>query len=122
MSLENRIKGGLFGVAVGDALGGTTEFMSAGEIRQQYGYLMEIIGGGVWNLQPGEVTDDTMMTIGVAEGILERPEEPIPASAKGSCLGTVPIPRTSARSFVRRSAIITAIGSRLHSWRIWTWA
>ncbi|RUS43334.1 ADP-ribosyl-[dinitrogen reductase] hydrolase [Cohnella sp. AR92] len=74
--MYDRIKGGLYGVAVGDALGGTTEFMSALEIRYQYGYLKEIIGGGVWQLEPGEVTDDTMMTLCVAEGILENPADP----------------------------------------------
>lgn len=73
----NKIKGGLYGVAVGDALGGTTEFMSPGEIKAQYGYLREIIGGGVWRLAPGEVTDDTMMTLCVAEGIMEQPAEPM---------------------------------------------
>lgn len=73
----DRLKGGLFGVAVGDALGGTTEFMSVREVKAQYGYLTEIIGGGVWQLEPGEVTDDTMMTLCVAEGILENPAEPM---------------------------------------------
>ncbi|MCG7409674.1 ADP-ribosylglycohydrolase family protein [Paenibacillus sp. ACRRX] len=77
--LINRIKGGLFGVAVGDALGGTTEFMTASSISQTYGVLTEIIGGGVWGLEPGEVTDDTMMTIAVAEGILKRPDDPMKA-------------------------------------------
>lgn len=57
--LYDRIKGGLYGVAVGDALGGTTEFMSEREIKEKHGYLTEIIGGGVWQLKPGEVTDDT---------------------------------------------------------------
>lgn len=33
----DRIKGGLFGLAIGDALGATTEFMSAEEIRGTYG-------------------------------------------------------------------------------------
>ncbi|MGG4049086.1 ADP-ribosylglycohydrolase family protein [Paenibacillus favisporus] len=75
----DRLKGGLFGVAVGDALGGTTEFMSVREVKAQYGYLTEIIGGGVWQLEPGEVTDDTMMTLCVAEGILENPAEPLEA-------------------------------------------
>lgn len=75
----DRIKGGLYGVAVGDALGGTTEFMSTREIGAQYGYLTEIIGGGVWNLEPGEVTDDTMMTLCVAAGIIENPAEPMEA-------------------------------------------
>lgn len=77
--LNNRIKGGLYGVAVGDALGGTTEFMNVDEIEAKHGYLTEIIGGGVWSLEPGEVTDDTMMTLCVAEGILEYPAEPMEA-------------------------------------------
>lgn len=75
----DRLKGGLYGVAVGDALGGTTEFMSVREVKAQYGYLTEIIGGGVWQLEPGEVTDDTMMTLCVAEGILDNPAEPLEA-------------------------------------------
>ncbi|MFC5404023.1 ADP-ribosylglycohydrolase family protein [Cohnella soli] len=77
--LLDRIKGGLYGVAIGDALGGTTEFMTANEIKRQFGSLTEIVGGGVWRLAPGEVTDDTMMTLCVAEGILANPESPMAA-------------------------------------------
>jgi len=77
MDRYERILGGLFGVACGDALGGTLEFMSRDEIKRRYGYLKDIIGGGCWNLKPGEVTDDTMMTIAVAEGILDNPENPV---------------------------------------------
>ncbi len=69
--------GGLFGVAIGDALGGTTEFMTESEISAKYGRLTEISGGGCWSLEPGEITDDTAMTIAVARGILEKPLEPI---------------------------------------------
>lgn len=76
-SLFNRIKGGLYGVAAGDALGGTTEFMSVKEIEAAYGYLTEIVGGGVWRLEPGEVTDDTMMTLCVADGILNNADDPL---------------------------------------------
>jgi ADP-ribosyl-[dinitrogen reductase] hydrolase len=79
MNMEQRVRGGLFGVAIGDALGGTTEFMSRKEISRKHGYLTEIIGGGVWELELGEVTDDTMMTICVAEGILRDYEEPVQA-------------------------------------------
>jgi ADP-ribosylglycohydrolase len=75
MDRYERMLGGLFGVACGDALGGTLEFMSKDEINRKYGYLKEIIGGGCWDLKPGEVTDDTMMTIAVAEGILDNPEK-----------------------------------------------
>lgn len=77
--MKNRILGGLFGVAVGDALGGTTEFMSEAEIRREYGWLDQIIGGGVWQLEAGEITDDTAMTIAVARGVLHSPADPIEA-------------------------------------------
>lgn len=79
LSLLDRIRGGLYGVAVGDALGGTTEFMSRAGVQKTHGYLTEIIGGGVWELEPGEVTDDTMMTLCVADGILEQPDAPVAA-------------------------------------------
>ncbi|WP_411680351.1 ADP-ribosylglycohydrolase family protein [Clostridium thailandense] len=82
MKKLDRILGGLFGVACGDALGGTLEFYSKKEGKEEYGYLKDIIGGGVWNLEPGEVTDDTMMTIAVAEGILENPDDPIKSIGK----------------------------------------
>lgn len=77
MDRYERILGGLFGVACGDALGGALEFMPRDEIKRKYGYVKDIIGGGYWGLIPGEVTDDTMMTIAVAEGILDNPENPI---------------------------------------------
>ncbi|SMQ84834.1 ADP-ribosylglycohydrolase [Bacillus sp. OV166] len=54
----DKVKGGLFGVAIGDALGATTEFMSPEEIKKEYGRVTSIIGGGVWKVEPGETTDD----------------------------------------------------------------
>lgn len=77
MDKLDKIKGALFGLAIGDALGGTTEFMTKKEIKEQYDYLTDIIGGGVWNLAPGETTDDTAMTLAVAEGIIANPSDPI---------------------------------------------
>lgn len=79
MDRLDRIKGGLFGVACGDALGGTLEFTPKHIGVKLYGYHKDIIGGGKMNLKPGDVTDDTVMTIAVAEGILEDPEFPIDA-------------------------------------------
>lgn len=75
----DKIKGALFGFAIGDALGGTTEFMSKEEIAKDYGVVKEIVGGGVWNLKKGETTDDTAMTVAVARGILKSPQNPIQA-------------------------------------------
>ncbi|MDR2044169.1 MAG: ADP-ribosylglycohydrolase family protein [Clostridium sp.] len=75
----DKIRGALLGVAVGDALGAPLEFMSAEEIRQKHGTVREMIGGGWLNVAPGEITDDTQMTLAVAEGIAESPSDPIPA-------------------------------------------
>lgn len=78
MSLENKIAGALFGVAVADALGAPLEFMSEQEIRRQHGVVKEMIGGGWLNVKPGEVTDDTQMTVAVASAIAAHPDDPIP--------------------------------------------
>ncbi len=73
----NRIHGGIFGVAVGDALGATVEFMDRETIKKEYGQLKDIVGGAWLNLEPGKWTDDTEMTIAVAEGILAEPYNPV---------------------------------------------
>ncbi|WP_211263241.1 ADP-ribosylglycohydrolase family protein [Lysinibacillus contaminans] len=73
----DKIKGGLFGVAIGDALGGTTEFMTKEEIQEKYGRVTEIIGGGIWALKPGETTDDTAIMIAVLKGIMANSNNPI---------------------------------------------
>ena len=73
----DKIKGGLFGVAIGDALGATTEFMSPDEIKKKHGRVTSLIGGGVWKVEPGETTDDTAMTMAVARGIIANSDDPI---------------------------------------------
>lgn len=78
----NKIKGGLFGLAIGDALGCTTEFMHPSDIKKQYGFLTDIIGGGPFKFKPGEVTDDTDMAICVSKGIVSNYKNPIPEIGK----------------------------------------
>lgn len=75
--LKNAIKGALYGVAVGDALGAPLEFMSADQIERRHGLVTEMIGGGWLSVKPGEITDDTQMTLAVAEGIVANPGNPI---------------------------------------------
>ena len=58
------------GLAVGDALGATVEFLTPNEIRQQIGTHMEITGGGWLRLKAGQVTDDTTMSLALGESIL----------------------------------------------------
>lgn len=72
----NRMNGVLYGVAIGDALGAPLEFMSASAIKQRHGTVTEMIGGGWLDVAPGEVTDDTQMTLCVAEGIISNPQDP----------------------------------------------
>lgn len=79
---RDNIYGGLFGVAIGDALGATLEFLSKEEIKNKYGKLTEIIGGGYHQLEKGEITDDTAMTIAVAKGLIHNIEDPIEAIGK----------------------------------------
>jgi len=68
--LRSRCKAVLLGVAVGDALGAPVEFMTPGEIVAKYGRLNEMVGGGWLRLKPGQVTDDTEMTLCLARGIV----------------------------------------------------
>jgi ADP-ribosyl-[dinitrogen reductase] hydrolase len=43
--------------------------MTSGEIAAKYGRLTEMVGGGWLRLKPGQVTDDTEMTLCLARGI-----------------------------------------------------
>jgi len=62
------------GLAIGDALGATTEFMTPGEIRATYSMHKKIIGGGWLYLKAGQVTDDTEMSLALARAILSSGE------------------------------------------------
>lgn len=43
---KNKIAGAVYGFAIGDAMGATTEFMTHEQIRKVYGKVTNIIGGG----------------------------------------------------------------------------
>jgi len=66
----NRALGAFFGLAVGDALGATVEFMSPAEINARYGVHHQILGGGWLHLKPGAVTDDTEMALALGSAII----------------------------------------------------
>lgn len=75
MNIQSKIKGALYGFAIGDAMGATTEFLTEYEVKKVYGEVRDIIGGGWLALEPGEVTDDTQMTMCVCEAIERFPDE-----------------------------------------------
>lgn len=65
----DRIKGALYGAAIGDAMGATTEFLTPTEIGALHGEVKDIIGGGQFGWQPGEVTDDTQMSFCIMRAV-----------------------------------------------------
>jgi ADP-ribosyl-[dinitrogen reductase] hydrolase len=68
-SVFDRALGAYLGLAIGDALGATVEFMTPNEIRQRYGVHRHIIGGGWLKLAAGQVTDDTTMSLALGEAL-----------------------------------------------------
>ncbi len=63
-----RFRGCLLGLAAGDALGTTLEFMRPGSFTP----INDIVGGGPFDLAPGEWTDDTSMALCLAESLIEK--------------------------------------------------
>jgi ADP-ribosyl-[dinitrogen reductase] hydrolase len=59
MTLHNRARGCLLGLAAGDAVGTTVEFKPRGSFRP----LTDMVGGGPFGLQPGQWTDDASMAL-----------------------------------------------------------
>ncbi len=72
--IRNRARAAFLGVALGDALGATTEFMTPAEIRARHKVHRKIIGGGWLGLRAGQVTDDTEMSLALARAIVEYGE------------------------------------------------
>lgn len=66
-SLEDRFKGCLLGLAIGDAMGYPTEFLTLPEIHKRYGF------EGIRHLQgnPALYSDDTQMSISVARSLIK---------------------------------------------------
>ncbi len=67
MEVIERYRGSLLGLAVGDALGTTLEFEHAGSFAP----IDDMLGGGPFNLRPGEWTDDTSMALCLAASLVE---------------------------------------------------
>jgi ADP-ribosyl-[dinitrogen reductase] hydrolase len=68
--LADRAVGAYLGLAVGDALGATVEFMTPSEIRERHGVHRHLTGGGWLRLRRGQVTDDTDMSLALGQSIL----------------------------------------------------
>ena len=65
-AVQDRAMGAFLGLAVGDALGTTLEF----ERRDRRPRVVDITGGGPFDLRPGCWTDDTAMALALADSLL----------------------------------------------------
>jgi len=67
ISFRDRCQGCLTGLALGDALGTAVEFSAPGTFKP----VEDITGGGPFQLEPGEWTDDTSMALCLASSLSE---------------------------------------------------
>ncbi|GAB4519690.1 MAG: ADP-ribosylglycohydrolase family protein [Anaerolineae bacterium] len=67
MDTQERFRGCLLGLAVGDAVGTTMEFKPRGTFEP----LTDMVGGGPFHLKPGQWTDDTSMALCLATSLVE---------------------------------------------------
>ncbi|MBV1919738.1 MAG: ADP-ribosylglycohydrolase family protein, partial [Pseudomonadales bacterium] len=66
MNVVARYQGCLLGLAVGDAIGTTVEFMSRGSFPP----VTDMVGGGPFDLEAGQWTDDTSMALCLAHSLI----------------------------------------------------
>jgi ADP-ribosylglycohydrolase len=66
-NVSERYRGSMLGLAAGDALGTTLEFSRPGTFKP----ITDIVGGGPFELIPGEWTDDTSMALCLAASLIE---------------------------------------------------
>jgi ADP-ribosylglycohydrolase len=73
MNLQNRVLGCLGGLALGDSLGGPTEFLTPAQIQKEYGWVDGFVLSPSWHphhgLQPGQITDDTGQVLAIAHAL-----------------------------------------------------
>jgi len=109
--ITNKFRGSLIGLAVGDALGVPLEFQPPGTFEP----VTDMVGGGVFDLEPGEWTDDTSTALCLAQSLIEMkgfdPEDQINKylrwyhegylSVNGSCFDIGNTTRKALRRYER---------------------
>lgn len=66
--MKERVKGALFGLACGDAVGTTLEF----ELKGTFEPIKDMVGGGPFDLKAGEWTDDTSMALCLGHSLVTK--------------------------------------------------
>ncbi len=68
ITTQDRFRGCLLGLAVGDAVGTAVEFKPRGSFEP----VTDMLGGGPFGLKPGQWTDDTSMVLCLAESLIAK--------------------------------------------------
>ena len=68
LTREDRFYGCLLGLATGDAVGTTLEFKPPGTFKP----ITDMVGGGPFDLKPGQWTDDTSMALCLAHSLIAK--------------------------------------------------
>lgn len=68
LTLSDRYRGSLLGLACGDAVGTTVEFMPRGTFAP----VVDMVGGGPFKLMAGQWTDDTSMALCLAQSLISK--------------------------------------------------
>lgn len=75
---RDRTYGTLIGGFIGDSLGGRYEFMHNHQqqieldIKRNEKSFLDILGGGIWRLTPGQITDDSELALTLAQNIIDN--------------------------------------------------
>jgi ADP-ribosyl-[dinitrogen reductase] hydrolase len=105
-----RAEAAYLGLALGDALGATVEFMTPREIRDAYaaqgGLHREICGGGWLKLRAGQVTDDTTMALALGEAILGEDGRVVPLACARAFDGWMRAKPVDIGNTVRRNLVV----------------
>lgn len=108
-TLGESYRGALLGTAIGDALGRPVEGMSPVQIRQRFGRLTDFVPWRDWKAGPrGTVTDDTQMTMCVAECLLECDGRLNPVDLAERLIAWLPVGRGKGRACVEAVKALTA--------------
>lgn len=71
-NLEDAALGCILGALVGDAAGATLEFLQRKPTLAEVNRAMQMPGGGVWQVAPGQITDDGELTLCLLQALAEN--------------------------------------------------
>jgi ADP-ribosyl-[dinitrogen reductase] hydrolase len=70
-TLQDRAFGCMFGAFVGDSIGSFLEYFQGEITDAKVDEALKMLGGGVWYLAPGQVTEDSELSMMLMNGLIE---------------------------------------------------